>query len=224
MFSFKNKSNIPKFTKEEVKNDVRKRILIYESLLFRYRKAKRSPRLSDYLETKLGMCYPIHGKDYSICDLDELADEDPHNYGSAYWFKTGLLEPRIVVLERALEWAVYRESKILRTSEERLKIYRRSLMRYRLSRISNYKTRRNKFDTHLGLCYHLSYKENVKSATQYMHELKELCPLGVFDYWFDPGKLLPRIKVLKDAIRLVKLTIKEEKIQRIRHERTDNRS
>lgn len=116
-------------------------------------------------------------------------------------------------------------------SYERLKYYERALSDYRLSRLLPFL---KKFlSTDKGFCNHITnynaifWGKKFKTFSERVNlnelsELTELAPrqydpsLEFQPYWYKPGKLLPRIKLLKAAIR----NLKRENEIKVRNENT----
>lgn len=89
------------------------------------------------------------------------------------------------------------------TAKEELKIYKKALFHYRLTRIFPWLSK--KYRTLLGFC---SYFIQVhKTSLSYLTVLAKLNPnkdvLDYTPYWFKEGKKLPRIKLLKQAIKIL---------------------
>ena len=95
------------------------------------------------------------------------------------------------------------------TEKERLKIYKKALWDYRIS-----KYLRRSILTENGLCYYFYAKEIITLTPEgvYGDGIKILPELYFYkpydqNYWFNPGELNPRIKLLKKAIKMVKKSI-----------------
>lgn len=84
-----------------------------------------------------------------------------------------------------------------------LEIYKEALSNYKLSLIFPRKV----FNTQCGFCYYFR-KSQRKELRLDCPTLFKLRPDEKYDnaYWFKPGKIRPRIQLLKEAIKLCQNT------------------
>ena len=95
----------------------------------------------------------------------------------------------------------------IKTKSERLIVYKHALFHYRVSRfvpiIKWY------LNCQVGLCWYFDRFQNIKhhSMKTDLPELYSVRPDFKNDneYWFESGLLRPRIKLLKQAIKICKL-------------------
>lgn len=91
----------------------------------------------------------------------------------------------------------------------RLAIYRKALKDYKKSWLRPASVKMQLY-TNSGFCSYF-YNQKVYSSLESLPELENLHPVGyTYDggYWYKPGKILPRIRILKKAIKAVKKLIK----------------
>ena len=94
-------------------------------------------------------------------------------------------------------------------TEEELEVYKKALKDYRKSLIFG----RKKFNTKRGFCdyFFYSFSYSILNDLDDLPVLKTLTPKKRYNplpiYWFEPGRLLPRIKLLKKAIRICQKSI-----------------
>ena len=87
------------------------------------------------------------------------------------------------------------------STKEELEFYKEALKDYRKSLIFG----RRKFHTSGGFCYYFSCKSSIDNLPFILESLKPKKTYATLPlYWFKPGALLPRIKLLKKAIKICK--------------------
>jgi hypothetical protein len=94
----------------------------------------------------------------------------------------------------------------MKTTEERMRFYKKMLHDYRVSDDS----------THRGFCIYLQENgENYEGLSDFPElEAQKPKKLYALDNWFKPGRLLPRIKCIQKAIELCELNIKQDASKR----------
>lgn len=90
--------------------------------------------------------------------------------------------------------------------QERLKIYKEILFWYRMSNIPiiSYFIE----DTKFGFCHYISQNYIYWSIIDDFSELYQQKPKGAIAWWFAQGLIKPRIKCLKEAIKLCEEKLK----------------
>lgn len=92
------------------------------------------------------------------------------------------------------------------TNTDELKLYKRALRDYLLSYVFSKKLMR----TEWGFCDYFAVQTNMYAdglhAHQIMPTLWSLKPDNEDTFWFPPGELWPRIKLLWKAIRILQKT------------------
>jgi len=86
-----------------------------------------------------------------------------------------------------------------------LKLLKQALYDYRMSRIFKgflFRKNRNTYD---GFCHYFGCNKHIWHSTE-LPILNSLKPENMYNklYWFKSGELLPRIKLLKKAIKIIK--------------------
>ena len=91
------------------------------------------------------------------------------------------------------------------TITERLSLYRKAKIHYL---VSSFLPKRW-FNTHNGLCFYFSYNHRVYFINKNLPEIQEAKQMlkskeTNTDYWFDQGKIGPRLNILNAAIKITK--------------------
>jgi hypothetical protein len=190
------------YTKQE-------RLQVYKEALKDYTASLKKEKIS----TSRGFCYYFNSNEKSLENFPELMAQEPTeifmDVGTEYWFKPGLLEPRIECIKKAIKLCKEPNPE---TIEGRLKIYKRTLLYYSIYLFVPFKFRPRKIRS--GFCYFINQITDFKYSGPSFPELHSLRKVwsGDEEYWFKPGKLWPRIQCLRKAIGLCKLDIIEQEL------------
>jgi hypothetical protein len=99
------------------------------------------------------------------------------------------------------------------TISEQLELYKKALRDYRLSLWFPWLKR--KLETHEGFCCYFDTKvenNDYVGSLFYLTELNKLEPADTYmsSWWFWPGRLRPRIKILKLAIKNCQALLRDD--------------
>jgi hypothetical protein len=203
--------------------DRQERLELYKRMLKSYKRARWIKKLFFGTETdatRAGFCHWLGVKlnrPGMIYQLEELVhlhtvnQQRKHNVTyeeakdlvvSGFWFKMGELNPRIDMLKQAIKdmYVPFSERPLIERYQILLSDYKRALLRKILT-LGLFPDRTYSY----GFCWYIYYKHGVY-LTEALPELIELAKKeGIYKritgVWYPEGELLPRIDMLKQAIK-----------------------